>query len=54
MLLLYLPAGLRLQQQADGTGVLRVWQAMGQDEAGAPEHGGETPECTDVEASLFH
>lgn len=24
---------------------------MGQDEAGAPEHGGETPQCADVEVS---
>lgn len=34
---------LRVQQQAYGTGLLCVRQAMGQDEAGTPEHGGETP-----------
>lgn len=45
------PPVLCIQQQAHGTGPLRVRQAMGQDEAGAPEHGGETPQCTDVEVS---
>lgn len=43
LLLFGLPPGLRIQQQADGAGLLRVRQAMGQDEAGAAEHGGETP-----------
>lgn len=48
--LLLLP-GLCVQQQAHGSGPLCVRQAMGQDEAGAPEHGGETPQRTDVEVS---
>lgn len=45
---------LRLQQQAHGSGPLRVRQTMGQDEAGAAEHGGETPERTDVEVSVLN
>lgn len=27
---------------------------MGQDEAGAPEHGGETSECANVEVSIWN
>lgn len=41
--LFILASVLRVQQQAHGTGLLCVRQAMGQDEAGTPEHGGETP-----------
>lgn len=50
--LCFLLAVLRIQQQARGPGSLRVRQAMGQDEAGAPQHGGETPQRTDVEVSV--
>lgn len=40
---------MRFQRQARGTGLLRVRPAVGQDEAGAPEHGGEAPQRADVE-----
>lgn len=40
---LILAAVLCVQQQAHGTELLCVRQAMGQDEASTPEHGGETP-----------
>lgn len=40
---------MHVQRAAGGTGLLRVRPAVGQDEAGAAEHGREAPQRADVE-----
>lgn len=49
LILLSVLAVVRVQWAAGGTRLLRVRPAVGQDEAGAAENGGEAPQRADVE-----